>query len=116
MRLLISGGPLAVMNMATNEDTEKTVTTFCAWKQNEDTPGFCKSATSDQIADQGYVLTPNRYVGAENVKADGNPFSKKMATLNSKLADQFAESTKLEKAAGMNMKALGFELPVGGQK
>ena len=32
------------------------------------------------------------------------------------LADQFAESTKLEKVIGKNMKALGFELPKGGAK
>ena len=33
-----------------------------------------------------------------------------MATLTSELADQFAESGKLEKAIRKNMKALGFEL------
>ena len=39
-----------------------------------------------------------------------------MATLTTELADQFAESAKLEKAIRKNMKSLGFELPVGGKK
>jgi len=39
-----------------------------------------------------------------------------MAALTSELADQFAESSKLEKAIRKNMKALEFELPAGGQK
>ena len=81
-----------------------------------DIPGFCKSATLDEIAEHGHVLTPGRYVGAEEVEDDGIPFTEKMATLTSELADQFAESAKLEKAIRKNMKSLGFELPVGGKK
>ena len=52
----------------------------------------------------------------KNVEDDGIPFTEKMATLTSELADQFAESAKLEKAIRKNMKSLGFELPVGGKK
>ncbi len=61
-------------------------------------------------------LTPGRYVGAAEVEDDGVPFPEKMATLTSELADQFAESAKLENAIRQNMKALGFELPVGGNQ
>jgi type I restriction-modification system DNA methylase subunit len=117
-----------------DEDTAKIVSTFHAWKRTSsprplggegqgrgevgyhDIPGFCKSATLDQIAEHGYVLTPGRYVGAEEVEDDGVPFADKMATLTTELADQFAESAKLEKAIRKNMKSLGFELPVGGKK
>ena len=135
-----------VLRAFTDEDTARIVNTFHAWKRGpihsdvsgkalaagssakgkaseiseevgyRDIPGFCKSATLDEIAEHGHVLTPGRYVGAEEVEDDGIPFTEKMATLTSELADQFAESAKLEKAIRKNMKSLGFELPVGGKK
>ena len=109
-----------VLRAFTDEDTARIVSTFHAWKRDkdayEDIPGFCYSATLDEIAEHGHVLTPGRYVGAEEVEDDGIPFTEKMATLTSELADQFAESAKLEKAIRKNMKSLGFELPVGGKK
>ncbi|TWU02868.1 class I SAM-dependent DNA methyltransferase [Stieleria varia] len=109
-----------VLRAFTDEDTAKIVNTFHAWKRDkdayEDVPGFCKSATLDEIAEHGFVLTPGRYVGAEDVVHDGVPFAEKMATLTRELADQFAESAKLEKAIRKNMKTLGFELPAGGKE
>jgi type I restriction enzyme M protein len=36
--------------------------------------GFCCSATQEKIAEHGHVLTPGRYVGAEEVEDDGEPF------------------------------------------
>lgn len=60
--------------------------------------GFCKLATTAEIASHGYVLTPGRYVGAEEVEDDGEPFDEKMKRLVAELNEQFAESAKLEKA------------------
>jgi type I restriction-modification system DNA methylase subunit len=37
-------------------------------------PGFCKSATTKEVATHGYVLTPGRYVGAEELEDDGESF------------------------------------------
>ena len=105
-----------VLRAFTDEDTARIVSTFHAWKRDkdayEDIPGFCYSATLDEIVEHGHVLTPGRYVGAEEVEDDGIPFADKMASLTSELADQFAESAKLEKAIRKNMKSLGFELPL----
>jgi len=75
-----------------------------------DIPGFCKSATTDEIATHGYVLTPGRYVGAEEVEDDGEPFEEKMARLIVELNGQFAESAKLEQAIRQNLKGLGHDL------
>ncbi|QDV57207.1 type I restriction-modification system subunit M N-terminal domain-containing protein [Rosistilla oblonga] len=63
-----------------------------------DIPGFCKSASLDEIAEHGYVLTPGRYVGAEEVEDDGVPFAEKMEGLTRELATQFHESEKLQSA------------------
>jgi len=75
----------------------------------EDVPGFCKSATTEEIAAHGWVLTPGRYVGAEEIADDGEPFEEKMPRLVAELHAQFAESAKLESAIRANLKGLGFQ-------
>ena len=61
-----------------------------------------------EIAAHGYVLTPGRYVGAEEVEDDGEPFGEKMARLVKELNGQFAESARLEKAIRVNLRGLGY--------
>lgn len=43
--------------------------------QYEDIPGFCKSASLDEIKKHDFVLTPGRYVSAEEQEDDGEPFA-----------------------------------------
>ena len=73
-----------------------------------DVAGFCKSATTAAIAAHGHVLTPGRYVGAEEVADDGEPFEEKMPRLVAELQAQFAESEKLEQAIKANLRGLGY--------
>lgn len=73
-----------------------------------DIPGFCKSVTTAEIATHGHVLTPGRYVGAEEVEDDGEPFEEKMTRLMAELNEQFVESAKLEQAIKENLKGLGY--------
>ena len=75
----------------------------------QDVAGFCKSATTEDIAGHSWVLTPGRYVGAEEVEDDGDPFEEKMPRLVAELNAQFAESAKLEDAIRKNLKGLGYE-------
>ncbi|MBM3891633.1 MAG: SAM-dependent DNA methyltransferase, partial [Verrucomicrobia bacterium] len=70
----------------------------------KDIAGFCKSAKLDEIRAHGHVLTPGRYVGAEQAEDDGEPFERKMKRLTAALEDQFAESARLEKAIRENLK------------
>jgi len=56
-----------------------------------------------EIAAHGHVLTPGRYVGAEEVADDSEPFAEKMPRLVAELHAQFAESAKLEKAIKANL-------------
>ena len=98
----------------TDTDIQKIVTTYHAWRgdkgagQYEDIAGFCKSATTAEIAAHGHVLTPGRYVGAEEVEDDGDPFEEKMPRLVAELHTQFAESAKLEQAIKANLRGLGY--------
>ena len=73
-----------------------------------DIPGFCRSATTAEIAAHGHCLTPGRYVGAEEVEDDGDPFEEKMPCLVAELHAQFAESAKLEQAIKANLRGLGY--------
>jgi len=74
-----------------------------------DVAGFCKSATTAEIAAHGFVLTPGRYVGAAEVEDDGEPFEEKMPRLVAELHGQFSESAELEAAIRANLKSLGFK-------
>ena len=78
-----------------------------------DVPGFCKSATLEEVRKHGHVLTPGRYVGAEAQEEDEEPFEEKMKRLVAQLHEQQAEAANLDKAIADNMKALGF--PIGGK-
>jgi len=108
----------------TEEDIEKIASTYHAWRSSPenfklktgnstgayaDVAGFCKSATTAEIAAHGHVLTPGRYVGAEEVEDDGEPFEEKMPRLVAELHGQFAESAKLETAIRANLKGLGYD-------
>jgi type I restriction enzyme M protein len=98
----------------TDADIDKIVSVYHAWRGDqgsgtfEDIAGFCKSATTAEIAAHGYVLTPGRYVGAEEVEDDGDPFEEKMPRLVAELHAQFAESAKLEQAIKANLSGLGY--------
>jgi type I restriction enzyme M protein len=76
----------------------------------QDIAGFCKSATLVEIASHGFVLTPGRYVGAEETADDGEPFEEKMQKLVAELNAQFAESAKLDQAIKENLEGLGYEI------
>lgn len=98
----------------TEEEVARIAKTYHAWRgekeagKYKDIAGFCKSAAAEEIASHGYVLTPGRYVGAEEIEDDGIPFADKMQKLTNTLAGQFKESAKLEKAILKNLAGLGF--------
>lgn len=85
------------------------------WKKKEhgewgycDIPGFCKAAKMEEIEKHGFVLTPGRYVGAEEQEDDGEPFDQKMQRLVAQLRAQQAEAKKLDAAIAANLKELGY--------
>jgi type I restriction enzyme M protein len=100
----------------TDNDVKKIADTYHAWRGEKDAgdyadiPGFCKSATLEELKAHGSVLTPGRYVGADAQEDDSAAFEEKMPRLVAELHAQFAESAKLEQAIKANLQGLGYGL------
>ena len=98
----------------TDKDTRKIADTYHGWRSDkdaadyEDVPGFCKSATLEDIHHHNHILTPGRYVGAAEVEDDGQPFEEKMARLTAELRNRQAETAKLDKLIWANLEELGY--------
>ena len=94
------------------DEIGKIADTYHAWREGrgdyEDIPGFCKSATLDEIRRHDYVLTPGRYVGVKAQEDDGEPFAEKMARLSAEWREQQSEASRLDAAIAANMDELGF--------
>lgn len=102
-----------VLRDFTVEDIKKVADTYHTWQLGEsyeDVPGFCYSATLEDIRKHEHVLTPGRYVGAEEQKEDGEVFADKMVRLTAQLAEQLAESAKLGGEIKKNLAGLGYTL------
>ena len=97
-----------------SEDIARVADTYHAWlgksgpDEYTDVPGFCKSATVEEIRKHGHVLTPGRYVGAAPQEDDGVPFEEKMAKLAAQWRGQHAQAQKLDAEIEDNLKRLGF--------
>ncbi len=112
----------------TNTDIARIADTYHAWRGSRqdtpsplkgegrgegesayaDIPGFCKSASLEEIRKHGHVLTPGRYVGAEAQENDGEPIEDRMQRLVAQLREQQAEAAQLDAAIAANLKLLGF--------
>jgi type I restriction enzyme M protein len=113
-----------VHRQLTDADIARIADTYRAWRNGPasqelkrigrgaaayaDVPGFCKSATIEEIRTHGHVLTPGRYVGAEAQEDDGEPFEEKMRRLAATLREQQAEGAKLDAAIAANLEELGY--------
>jgi type I restriction enzyme M protein len=85
-----------------SDEITRLTSTYHAWRGEPDTdkyqdvPGFCATATIDQIASHRYVLTPGRYVGTEEADEDAEPIEQKVARLKSELLLAFDEGDRLQ--------------------
>lgn len=94
------------------EDIARLADTFTAFQKGtlEDVRGFCAVVTTNQIADQDYILTPGRYVGIEEKEEDDEPFADKMNRLTTELGGMFAKSHELEEEIKKNLEGIGFKV------
>ncbi len=97
----------------TDEVIARIEKTVAAWRGEdglyEDVAGYCRSVSLAEIATHGHVLTPGRYVGAEEVDDDDDAFADKMQKLTEKLGEQMAKGAELDAVIKQKLGSLGYE-------
>lgn len=92
-------------------DIARIADTYHAWREKGgayvDVAGFAKSATDAEIAEQGFVLTPGRFVGNAERAPDAEAFDVKMKRLTAELAEQMRQGAILDEAIRINMAKVG---------
>jgi type I restriction enzyme M protein len=100
------------LKVLTEADIAKVAGTYHDWREKGgryvDKPGFAKSATTDEIAAQGYMLVPGRYVGTAATNAVGEPFQDRMARLTKTLREQMTEGEKLDERIRQALAEVGY--------
>jgi type I restriction enzyme M protein len=98
----------------TDEEIKKIADTYHAWRgkggEYQDIPGFCKSATLEEIRKHQHILTPGRYVGIEEEEEDDQAFEETMKQLTAELAKQMEESKKLDEEIKKNLEKIGWKV------
>lgn len=92
------------------EEIERIATVYREYKRKgvpQEVPGFCRAATLDEIREHNYVLTPRRYVGAEDGPDDDESFEEKFPRLAKQLDEQFATAAKLAGLIRQNLADIG---------
>ncbi len=104
-----------VQSELTDEVIERVAATVAAWRgeadagEYQDSAGYCRSVPLAEIAEHGHVLTPGRYVGAEEVEDNDEDFATKMQALTEKLGEQMAKGVELDQLIRQKLGGLGYE-------
>lgn len=108
-----------VVRVFDDEDIARIASTVHRWRADgedgadepyADVPGFCRAVKLAEIAEHGHVLTPGRYVGAEETEDDDEAFNEKMERLTSQLAEQMAKGAELDAAIREKLGGLGYAI------
>jgi type I restriction enzyme M protein len=103
----------------TLEDMQKISDTYHSWRgepvdgQRNDYKnilGFCRAVKLNEIKKQGYILTPGRYVGAEELMEDAETFDERMRVLTKQLSEELEKSSESEAEIRKNLRKLGYGL------
>lgn len=100
------------LKVLTEENIAQIADTYHAWRETggryADVLGFAKTVTTEEIATQGYLLTPGRYVGAAAEEEDEEPFDVRMARLTATLRKQMADGVGLDHEVARQLARLGL--------
>jgi type I restriction enzyme M protein len=97
----------------TKEDIDLIAGTYHNWRNINgdyvDLPGFCRSATMDDVVDKEFVLTPGRYVGLADEEEDFD-YEERIQKLTAELRQQMDEAQKIDEVIKENIRKIGVEL------
>lgn len=104
-----------VQSELTDEVIARIADVVAAWRgetdagEYQDVAGFCRTVKLKEISEHGHVLTPGRYVGAEEVEDNDEDFATKMRHLTEKLGEQMAKGAELDQLIKQKLGGLGYE-------
>jgi len=96
-----------------DDDISRIAGMYHAWRgepgagQYADIPGFCASAPLAEIVEHRHVLTPSRYVGAEDATDSDEPADERVARLTGALREALDESDRLQDRVRAALERLG---------
>lgn len=100
------------LKVLTAADIAKVADTYHNWRETggrySDELGFAKSATTDEIAAKGYVLSPGRYVGTAAADEEEEPFEDRVKRLTITLREQMAEGASLDDDIRQALGRIGY--------
>ncbi len=98
-----------IVRLHRGEKIETTAGSAELMKQNfpdgkyKDIAGLCKAISSKEIAEQGYLLSPGRYVGVAEGEEEDFDFEEKLEELNEELEVLNREAKELEGSISQNV-------------
>jgi type I restriction enzyme M protein len=102
----------------TDEDLQRIAQAYHRWRGTDfsdgkaytDQAAFYRSVSLEDVGEHQFVLTPGRYVGAEDVEDDDELFHEKMSHLTAKLAKQLQRSDVIRTSLRRQLKGFGYEI------
>jgi len=83
-----------------SKDIEKIAGTYHSWRNldgdYEDVAGFAKAASFEEIERHQFVLSPGRYVGAEDLEPEDEPVGEKISRLTGEVLEELDRSAALD--------------------
>jgi type I restriction enzyme M protein len=74
-----------------------------------DVSGFCKSASIDDIARHGFVLSPGRYVGTTASVTESEPLAERLPKLTAELSEIWQQESALTESLRLRLGSLWHE-------
>jgi type I restriction enzyme M protein len=99
-----------------DEEIAKIAGTYHAWRGDDgsgeyaDLPGFCKSATLDDLRRHDHILTPGRYIESDAEQSDQEAFNEKMSRLSAEIKAHLEASHQLDMAIKQSLATIGYNV------